>query len=934
MSRRRVILLGIILGCVAIMILSVMGVWKEPPKPPSGDGSTPAPTKETENPDKGVTRITDLRFPEVDSNGKKKYVVQAEEAIEIMGMKNAPLKMKNTVIEVFDVPGNVKKTDPHTMKIRARSGSWDRTTKDAQLQDNVVVEVDPNTTITTEEVSWVPREDRVFTDCPVRLDGKDIKITGTGLDGSVTTQDVRIRKDVKVLISGTKGFSLAKKDDPAKKPKEPDKSAKPEAAGAPETPLTITCANDLLFAHPQRRATFHKDVKAVRGASWLNADTLDLTFNKGGDAVEKVVASGKVRFSDKDISGAADQVTWDAGSETATLTSNGESEIHQGPNSLKAKTIRLFKVEEKMHADCAGQLRVVSKGALKPGPAPKQSPSDKAPKTIDVFWEKDMLYRANEAVFQGNVKVVEQDGMRLSAEWLRVAFDKDRSKVKSILATGNVVLNDQGRNAYGDRMEWDALEGVGVLTSDKTVKVEEADNLIIAKTLRFSQTDDKVTADGAGYLVGSKAKKDGQAGESIHVIWEEGMSFDRKTHKALFHKNVEATRDKTKMWSQELNVFFDDNNKQVQKIIAKRDVRIEEGNQMGKGQEATYDAVTEEAVLVGAAGDPAEIVQDGGKSIQAPIVHMSRKTNSIRTDGGGVLVFQMKEEQGKQEDVTVTWKGPMEFDTVKHRAVFRDDVHARRGERKIDSEVLEVFFDDKNREVQNIVSTGNVRLVEGNRNGEGDKFVWNSAEGVIELEGKPEAVMRSEEGFFIKSPIIRQYQKDNTMEAQGRGVLEFTNLQKRPEGEKKMGQKIRVRWRDRLLFPRSEGKAVFYGQVVVTSETRRLEAGRLEIFLDQKEEPREMRAYDNVVVSDTQAGGNAKVAEGVGDKLVWTAQDDAAVLTGEGGANLYNAGQRLASGAEWNFKGFFAGENGEQRVTATKGQGPIVICIPEGAAKP
>ena len=935
MSRRRIILIGIMVTCAALLVLSVMGFFRNPPKPVRADkteGSAKAPVPDDPQKPSG-SWMRGIEHPGYNDDGKRKYVVRAKEAREMPGMKNAPLEMKNAVIEVYDVPGK-KKSDPHTMVIRAPDGEWNPRTHDAKLRGDVVVQVDPKTTIRTEEVSYVPRQERVFTDKPVALDGEDVDISGTGLEGDLRTKEAKLLKDVTVVIKGMDGFSLKKKG--KKDKKKPDDEKKPKKKL--DEPIVITCAKHLLFLmEPQRRATFHDSVKAVRGKSGMDSDELQITFNKEGESVENVVALRNVRFHDKDVRGKADKVVWTADDECAVLSSKEFSEVSQGKNRLVGQIIRFFQRDEKVVVDCPGRLSIESKNGLKPLEKKKPEKADGSPKTIEVLWEKDMLYQSSEAVFRGNVRAFEEDGIQLNADRLQVLFDKSTNKLKKILATGNVVLVDDDRKATGDRFEWDALVGMGVLSSDDTVKVEDGDNLVSGKTLRFWHKEDKLVAEGEGFLVGSKTEKGTKGKEAIHVIWEKGMSFDRAKHIAVFEKNVEAQRGETKLNAQELRVQFDDENRQVRKIIAKKQVTIREGERSGTGEEATYDALAEEAVLVGAKDRPAKVVQDGDKSIEAPVIYMSRRSNAMHTDGNGHLVFTLKEKDGKAQDVDVVWTGAMDFDTDNHKATFTENVHAKQGERKIDADRLDVVFDDGNREVKQIIALGSVKLIEGARNGEGDKFVYDTESGLIELIGEGrEAVMRSKEGFFIRSETIQHYQKEDKMQAIGKGDLELCNPHAKLTGGTAEAKKIRIRWEERLVFPRSKGMATFLGNVVVISGTSKLEAQRMEIFLDEKEEPREMRAYEDVVVSDSRNDKDGKqgdLLEATGDKMVWKSQDDTAVISGKNGARLYYGG-RPSQSPKWYFEGFFAEETGKKRVRGEKGDSPVSIRIPAGRSKP
>jgi len=908
MSRRRIVLIAIIVTCIGIILTGLLGIWREPPKikPRRIAEKTKPPGKKT-----GLSVpefiIKNLSHPEYDKDGNKIYQLTSEEAREIGGTR---LEIKQPVIEIVDVKSR-RGAEPHTMIIRAKKGKWDKTSKDAKLDQEVVIEIDEHNQIRTESLSWVPSQRKITTDKPLEFKGEQLSISGVGLIADMGTEEARIKDKVRVEIHSTGGFTLFGKEEKASAEKKDGE------------PIVITCKGELLFERLPRRATFFDGVHVVKGTSSLDADKLEVVFTESGDSAERVTAIGNVKFEDEQASGSADKMLWRAEEDTVELTSATEAKIRQGRNELTAQRIILSHKEESMSALGAGKITAFSKMALSKDKGPSKE------RKITVTWKRDMMYSGNEAIFRGNVKLVQEGGMELTADRLCAQFDDSRSKIQHVQAKGNVVLKDGRRLANGKIMEWDVESGAGMLEGDPNAQVRDGDNLIVAQKLRFVEPSQHLIVEGPGYLVAERKGKDGAPSETFNVSWKQKMTYESKAHQATFLKDVEAERPGQKIRAQMLYVLFDDANKNLLKIVAKRDVIVEEEKRMGTGSELVYDARTKEILLSGGK-EPARFTEEGQREIAAKKIYVQQDTEEIRTEGGGHLVFVAREGEGKDartQKVDITWQGDMQFFSAKHRALFKERVIARHGDRNLKADQIEAFFNDNNRELKRVVAAGNVELKEQGRVGKGDKFVWDAAKEFVVLAGDPFATVTGKQGFMLKANRIQQFQKRDEVRAVGRGVLDFSGGPRTDDSKIKVNagvRQIKIHWAKQMIFPRQQRKATFIGNVKVESSTRVLESERLEIFLDENEDLKEIRAYDDIFVYDTTQAKDGTRQEGTGQRLVWTADNDVALLTGDPVARLYYRGKPQSSGA-WRFEGFFSDDEDKKKV---EGTGGVAFTVP------
>jgi lipopolysaccharide export system protein LptA len=77
-------------------------------------------------------------------------------------------------------------------------------------------------------------------------------------------------------------------------------------------------------------------------------------------------------------------------------------------------------------------------------------------------------------------------------------------------------------------------------------------------------------------------------------------------------------------------------------------------------------------------------------------------------------------------------------DNARRSATFSGNVTARQGDLLIYADKLVVFYGENNGGVTRAEVTGNVRIVQGDRQGRAEHGVYDSAAGTIVLDGKPQ----------------------------------------------------------------------------------------------------------------------------------------------------------------------------------------------------
>jgi lipopolysaccharide export system protein LptA len=672
---------------------------------------------------------------------------------------------------------------------------------------------------------------------------------------------------------------------------------------------------------------------------------------QGPGEVERIIAKGNVTFKDELSQGAGDNMVWEADRRVATLKGRPATAT-QDKNTVTAEALVFSQEQKSLSVPCKGDLVFWTKGEVGLMPAgttsPKQPKTD-VPTPMRVTWNKDMSYTASKAVFNDRVRA-EQGQNWLTSEVLEVSFD-DQNRLKGALATGPVTIRHEGRQAFGNRLEWSADAGEAWLTGEPRAEVREGESFIGCPKLGFLRDKDRIEAVGSGYLVAVPKPGPPQPGRppatplpgqdpnaKIRVTWAERMDFNLGRHTATFHKDVHAGREDLKIAANEMQVVFDDSNQKISKLVAddpKGDLRLEHPQGTGRGTHAEWNALDETA---GIFGEPrAVVMMEAGRRLEAPKIFANTQTQAVHTEGGGVFTSPQKsdEKQAKtqamalNDEANVEWSDTLDFDKAAQEAIFKGNVRARAGDKSIASDVLRLDFSgtDKKMELKRVLAEGHVALSQTSQQGAGERFAWDAGSDEATLEGNPARAGGEAQGYEVAGPVIkilRINQPKQDILVNGKGTLTFA---KPLQGGTGKGDQVTITWNDKFIFERSAGKGVFTGGATVSQGARKVRSDRIEVLLDQQEQIEVVRAIDNVAVEDTQ-----EYQEATGASLDWFKSDDKAVLTGapdatiwfgsrDGSARTRTQAQRIV------FLGFFFDERkeGEQAKRGRKVtfEGPV-----------
>ena len=101
-------------------------------------------------------------------------------------------------------------------------------------------------------------------------------------------------------------------------------------------------------------------------------------------------------------------------------------------------------------------------------------------------------------------------------------------------------------------------------------------------------------------------------------------------------------------------------------------------------------------------------------------------------------------DPANEKIVTITCDGPMEIDQAKQQAVFNNNVKAMQSGRELKADRMEVYFDQTNNQIKEMVCIGNVSITQGENTTYAEKAVYRAEDQKLILSGRPKLILLTE----------------------------------------------------------------------------------------------------------------------------------------------------------------------------------------------
>jgi len=648
-KQRRYIYLGIIIICLLFLALSISGLFrfttyakreKNPTIKDVIDEDTRREQKlsqvsETENVSQ---EIYGLYLPSYDENGKAVSVIRGAYTIFL---NNKTYKITKPEIEFAGDSNNEDNDDNDSQTkniiITADTGEMENTTKSGVVYGNVISRLGEDLEIHTEDFTYSSENNTVNTDGPATVLGKQMKVTGIGLEISLSEAKAVMKNDPEMEVTNNKDelFLFSGNETVTNR-------------NTAEL-IFIRASGELVFEHKKKLATFYDNVRISRGKSTVFSDKLTIPFDSELKSLKQVIASGNVLASDGEKNAKGETLTWDSEREIAILEDDPVAEFFDDKITITAPTIMFSKVHGKMDVPVAGRLitlvNLKSKKQDKKDTNEKTKVIFKPPDkkavydTITIDWKGRMTFdqNTNLAIFEDDVVVTKED-TKLYCERLEILFDKENNSLEELEATKDVYLIEKKdgeiREARGDKLIWATTRDYTELYGNNPLAtVIDEDKQISAPKITFSETEDKMFAEGKGNLTAkTSSEEDGKDAEDLLINWDKEMIYNGRDQVANFYEMIKVTKGKNKLDCDRLDVFFDDQD-EIEKATAFGNVYFnspDSDNTEGLGTLLEWDLIKDVAVLT---GNPTAELRRSGQRTFSKKIYFDINTRRVHWEG-------------------------------------------------------------------------------------------------------------------------------------------------------------------------------------------------------------------------------------------------------------------------------------------------------------
>ncbi len=638
MTIRRYILIGIPATCILSIIVS-LAIFK-PKKESGSQKEKPFPQRQAHN-ITGTETVTQtvqgLTMPNYDEQGKEVVVMRGENTFLL---NNNVYKIISPEIEVMGSVTAGTGSGTQSILITSDTGEMNKTSDEGHLSDNVVVQFDPETHLNTDYLRYLPEKKFVYTDDPVTINGKGVKIVGQGCEIDLINKKMWIKKDAEMEMDGVKNDLFFLSTDSASQMTQTPQSE----TGINELPREktfIRSSGQLIFDRQSDAnvMTFHDNVEVKKGSSTVFSDKLVIFLDPETKRTKQAIASGNVLASQGTKIAKGSFLTWDVNTQSAILEDAQKAEFVEDNLNIDALKMIFYKDTGKIDVPSSGSLKAKmrEKGRRKNTPAKTEKTDD----NIRVTWEGKMNFQddTREASFEKNIEVRREDSTLL-CDNLKVTFDEQDYNLETFKATEKIHIIDKRGDLYseavGDHVTWDAKNKVTVLRGRPFALLREGNRRqILAPRILFYEDGKKVLCEGKGSLYekgdetlsGKNTEK-----TDIKVNWSKKMFYSDVLKKISFYGEAQAAQDGQKLNGDQIDAYLDQNQK-ISKIIATGNVYFFSENlasSEGFGSLLTWDLIKNVALLTG--NPKAELRKEGSRTFSEN-VHFNMAENRVTWEG-------------------------------------------------------------------------------------------------------------------------------------------------------------------------------------------------------------------------------------------------------------------------------------------------------------
>jgi len=257
---------ALLMGCLAVIgcLLGAASAGCGRPAQPGGavqEEATAAPAA-TPGPD-AAEHMSGFTLTGFEPDGTKRWILNGEGA-----------RVDGHVVTILR-PDAVGYDPDRTAYLTAGAAQVNQTNRHVRMEHDVTIHTSDGLWLTTPVLHWIPDENQMATDAPVRIETDHMLLRGRGLAGRTQLKQATIARDVDLVLN-------------------PSDDDRPSGTGPKQ--VRITCDGPLTFDYEHHIATFDQNVHVQDPSGDLYADRLIAYLDEKTHTIRYAEAMGRVRI--------------------------------------------------------------------------------------------------------------------------------------------------------------------------------------------------------------------------------------------------------------------------------------------------------------------------------------------------------------------------------------------------------------------------------------------------------------------------------------------------------------------------------------------------------------------------------------------------------------------------------------------------------------
>ncbi len=474
----------------------------------------------------------------------------------------------------------------------------------------------------------------------------------------------------------------------------------------------------------------------------------------------------------------------------------------------------------------------------------------------------NVSFSAREATFNEAERWVElHENVVMEGEDLKITTDQltYRAGDRTLSSDTQVQMYEYQVDSSGVRRLKLIVEGEGAKADLSARKVTILSNV---KTRLFDVSRD--------FLAGGAAGDEEPAGDTQQLtITADGKGiYNDQAGKVSFFENVRAEFGSKSLLSDKLAIVLGEETQnrrlEVSDVLADGNVRLFYGDEMLRGDAMEWRNVTQTGVLK---GEPAE-ARTRQFDLRGTKLTFYRLNNRFQAEGAGELAWKGTAgtqpdqaetssapwqsgplQMSRSEPIRVTWQESMTYDVAGRVAVCRGEARVEQGANSLNSDTLEVTFEEDNQTIRNLTARGEVivrdEFGDAVREVDCQELKWDARGKSVELtapEGQNVTVRTDRQVVTAPRVIVDNRRQAIACPTHGRLSIEPARSDEQ-EQDAAEAVPVAVEWKDHMEFTQKERPvATFQGEVVARRHQQLIRGRELRVEFDERMNPLQIRS--------------------------------------------------------------------------------------------